>query len=166
MVFHSVDIEKASLWNARLAEGVNALAALGVVGHKPCRTQRDDSWGGGNSGGWVLLQSFIKLLGGNQVGGEGDLAGTRNVTSHGWTKKARGSNGSESHDVQEEKEYLSGHQLASVKRGVWSWDFGVRRNSCDKLINKSGLSASFPFQSFAIVNIITLVLGVRVLSQP
>ena len=50
-----VEIEESSIGDSFFAEGLQTAAA--VVGEEPCCAERDGTWGGGDFGGRVLLQS-------------------------------------------------------------------------------------------------------------
>lgn len=66
-----IEVEEAGLGDALLAEDLDAGAALGVVWHEPRGTEGDDAGVGADRGGGVLLEGFVELLGGDEIGGEG-----------------------------------------------------------------------------------------------
>lgn len=64
-----VDVEESGLGNSLFDEDVESFPA--VVGQEPGGAERDDARIGIDLCGRVLLESFVELLGGNEIGGEG-----------------------------------------------------------------------------------------------
>lgn len=64
-----VEIKEAGLWDALLAEGLDASAAVGVVWHKPCCAEGNDTRVCTDGGRRVLLQGLAEFAGGHEIGG-------------------------------------------------------------------------------------------------